>query len=138
MTVFTSEHKDAMKMSHDQNRAVRLYLQAIEDQKQVKPTRRHNPERLRRDLAEAQASLADASSPMANLEASSKVERLQAKLDRFEQQPEPVDLSSLEADFVQYAAGYAARKQITYAAWLAAGVNRSVLSRAGITRGNSA
>jgi hypothetical protein len=47
---------------------------------------------------------------------------------------EAVDLSELEEDFVRTAAGYSQRKGITYAAWRDAGVDATVLKRAGIPR----
>ena len=45
-----------------------------------------------------------------------------------------VDLKALEDDFVAAAKGYGERKGITYTAWRAAGVEATVLRRAGIPR----
>jgi len=45
-----------------------------------------------------------------------------------------VDLQSLEAGFVTAARGYGDRKGLTYAAWRAAGVDPTVLRKAGIPR----
>jgi hypothetical protein len=47
----------------------------------------------------------------------------------------PVDLSSLEKDFVKSAAGYGSRKGISYSTWRSAGVSAAVLKKAGISRG---
>ncbi len=47
-----------------------------------------------------------------------------------------VDLSELEAGFVQAAKGYSGRKGISYAAWREAGVEPRVLKAAGISRGS--
>jgi len=48
------------------------------------------------------------------------------------------DLAALEADFVQVAASYSARKGISYTAWRELGVSADVLKRAGISRRASA
>jgi len=48
-----------------------------------------------------------------------------------------VDLSSLEEEFVNVAAGYSSRQGISYAAWREVGVDASVLKRAGISRSAS-
>jgi hypothetical protein len=50
---------------------------------------------------------------------------------------ETVDLKSLEDAFVDSAKGYGERKGLTYAAWRAAGVDPTVLRRAGIPRTRS-
>jgi hypothetical protein len=47
---------------------------------------------------------------------------------------ETVDLKSLEDGFVESAKGYGKRKGLTYGAWRAAGVDPTVLRRAGIPR----
>ena len=48
---------------------------------------------------------------------------------------ETVDLTSVEAAFVDHAAAYGARKGISYAVWRKSGVAPAVLKKAGITRG---
>ncbi len=45
------------------------------------------------------------------------------------------DLVALEEGFVKAAKNYSERKGITYAAWREAGIDASVLRRAGIRRG---
>ena len=47
---------------------------------------------------------------------------------------ETVDLGALEKGFVKSARTYGERKGITYAAWRAAGVDATVLRKAGIPR----
>jgi hypothetical protein len=47
-----------------------------------------------------------------------------------------VDLSTLEAGFVESAADYSRRRGISYAAWREIGVPSAVLKAAGITRGS--
>ena len=45
-----------------------------------------------------------------------------------------VDATTVEAGFIMHAAGYGARKKISYKAWLVVGVPAAVLKRAGISR----
>jgi hypothetical protein len=47
---------------------------------------------------------------------------------------EAVDLAALEEGFMHAARGYGERKGLSYAAWRAAGVDATVLRRAGIPR----
>jgi hypothetical protein len=47
----------------------------------------------------------------------------------------PVDIAALENDFVSVASSYSQRQGISYAAWRQIGVEPSVLSKAGISRG---
>ncbi len=58
---------------------------------------------------------------------------LGASLDSAER---AVDMSTLEADFVEAAADYSRRRGISYAAWREVGVPSAVLRAAGITRGS--
>ena len=68
------------------------------------------------------------------------LERLQLVQERLNLQRElaaadtSVDLSTLEDEFVAAAGPYGQRKGIFYAAWREAGVDPSVLRRAGIRR----
>ena len=57
---------------------------------------------------------------------------LQAALQSAER---AVDVSALEAGFIDAAADYSRRRGISYAAWREAGVDAAVLKKAGIGRG---
>ena len=125
----TDEHKAALAEGRNQGRAVRTYLEALEAHR-PKRGRRRTPESIRARLATIESTL-DTADPM---------KRLQLVQERIDRQAElsaaetTVDLSALEDGFVDAAAGYGARKGITYAAWREVGVPAAILKRAGIRR----
>jgi hypothetical protein len=127
----TAEHKAAMKAGRDQGRAVKAYLDALE-QHRPRRGRQRTPDSIRRRLAAIEQALPDASS----------LKRLQLVQERrdLEQELEArsapaVDLGALERDFVGVARAYGTSKGIAYATWRELGVPADVLKRAGITRG---
>jgi hypothetical protein len=127
----TDEHKAAMRAGRDQGRAVKAYLDALE-QHRPRRGRQRTPDSIRRRLGVIEQALPEASS----------LKRLQLTQERRDLQDElaaksapDVDLSALEADFVKAASAYGASKGIEYATWRELGVPADVLKRAGITRG---
>ena len=58
---------------------------------------------------------------------------LAAELEAIEQ-ASSIDLSALEASFVDHAAAYGGRRDISYAAWREIGVSAATLKAAGIRR----
>ncbi|MDE0803666.1 MAG: hypothetical protein OSA99_10115 [Acidimicrobiales bacterium] len=127
----TDEHKAALAEGRRQGRAVREYLEALE-QTRPKRGRKRTPESIRAQLAKIDDTLDDAA-PIKKLQLIQDRIDLEAELEALENKP---DLSGLEADFVSAAKGYAERKSISYAAWRELGVDASVLKAAGITRGS--
>ena len=126
----TDEHKAALAEGRNQGRAVRRYLEAL-DENRPKRGRKRTEESVARDLARTEEELATA-------DALRRLELIQRRLDlqvELEKMGTTVDLSALEAEFVAVAKGYAERKQISYEAWREAGVSASTLKAAGITRG---
>lgn len=125
----TDEHKAALAEGRRQGRAVRDYLEALEQHK-PKRGRKRTVESMQAQLAKIEDQLAEAD----------PIKRLQLIQDRMDLQNElaanenKADLDGLEADFVQAAKGYSERKGISYAAWRELGVEASVLKKAGITR----
>ena len=126
----TDEHKAALAQGREQGRAVRRYLEALE-QHRPRRGRKRTKESVERRLAAAEK----------RLEAASPLDRLHLVQERMDLQAElagmsggVVDMNELEEGFVAGAADYGARRGITYAAWRAAGVSPSVLRRAGIRR----
>lgn len=127
----TDEHKAALAEGRRQGRAVREYLEALE-QTRPKRGRKRTPESIRSQLAKIDETLDDAA-PIKKLQMIQDRMDLETELEALENKP---DLSGLEADFVSAARGYAERKSISYAAWRELGVDASVLKQAGITRGS--
>ena len=123
--------KEALAIGRDQGRAVRRYLEALEANK---------PRRGRRRTAEGmQKRLAGIEERLASADVLSRLHLAQERMDLEAELAASgdggVDLEALEAEFVQAAGPYSARKGITYDAWRMAGVEPRVLKAAGLSRG---
>ncbi|MBM3658004.1 MAG: hypothetical protein FJW95_00670 [Actinobacteria bacterium] len=129
----TNEHKQALAEGRSEGRAVKAYLDALEQQK-PRRGRKRTADSIGKRLAAIEKQLADASS----------LQRLQLVQERRDLEAElagmdtTVDLSALEADFVKVAKAYSARKGIEYASWRELGVGADVLKKAGVSRAASA
>jgi hypothetical protein len=127
----SDSHKAALAEGREQGRAVRRYLEALEAHK-PKRGRKRTPESVQKRLAAIEEKLVDAD----------PLSRLQLVQDRINLQRElaavdaATDLVALEDEFVAAAGPYGQRKAISYAAWREAGVDPSVLRKAGIRRGS--
>jgi len=127
----SAAHKAALAKGREEGRAVRLYLDALEETK-PRRGRRRTPQSITRRLKAIEAQLQDASS-LQRLQLAQERIDLEAELAATE---EPLDLKKLETSFVKVAKGYGERKGITYGAWRAVGVSAAALKKAGINRGN--
>ena len=125
----TDEHKAALAAGRNESRAVRNYLDALESNR-PKRGRRRTPESIQRRLVEIDEALVDAD-PLSRL---NLIQERMDLHDELEAMDAKVDLTALEDDFVVVAHGYSSRRGISYAAWREAGVEASVLKRAGLTR----
>ena len=126
----TDEHKRAMRAGRDQGRAVKAYLDALEQ---------HRPRRGRQRTVDSIKGRLDAIETA--MDEGSSLKRLQLTQERRDLQREldaksagGVDLSALEGEFVRYAKAYGKSKGIAYATWREQGVPADVLTRAGVTR----
>lgn len=126
----TQEHKDALAEGRRQGKAVRTYLEALEQHK-PKRGRKRTPESIRTQLDKINASIDDADQ-VTKLQLIQDRMDLADELERIENKP---DLTALEDDFVSAAKPYSERKGISYAAWRELGVEAFVLKRADISRG---
>jgi hypothetical protein len=129
-TTMTAEHKRALAQGRAEGRAVRTYLEAL-DQNRPRRGRPRTPASIEKRRKAVEAELADAA-PLQRLQLVQERMDLQRELDRFDAAD---DVTALERDFVKVAKGYARRKGISYAAWRELGVAPDVLRRAGIGRG---
>lgn len=125
--VMSEAHKQALAEGRTQGRAVRAYLEALESHK-PKRGRKRTADSISRRLAAIDRDL-DRADPMKKLALIQERLDLQRELDGFDN---AVDLTALEADFIDTAWNYSQSKGITRAAWREAGVPASVLSAAGI------
>ena len=125
----TAEHKQALADGRAEGRAVKAYLDALEQQK-PRRGRKRTPDSIAKRLTAIEKQLADASS----------LQRLQLVQERRDLETElagmdtTVDLTALEAGFVKVAKDYSARKGIEYASWRELGVAADVLKKAGVAR----
>lgn len=125
----SAEHKAALAEGRAQGRAIRDYLEALETHK-PRRGRKRTPDSIRKRLDRIEAELAEAD-PMKRLTLVQERMDLQGELEAL---GGGVDLTELEAGFVEHAKEYSARKGISYAAWREIGVSPAVLKAAGIGR----
>jgi uncharacterized protein YicC (UPF0701 family) len=125
----TAQHKAALAEGRSEGRAVKNYLEALQ-QNRPRRGRKRTPDSIKKRLAAIDAQFGDVSA----------LQQLQLVQERMDLQREletmntKVDLSALETAFVKTAAKYAQRKGISYAAWRELGVSADVLKKAGISR----
>jgi hypothetical protein len=125
----SEEHKAALAEGRNQGRSVRRYLEALD---------LHRPKRGRRRTRDSmQKRLAKIDDELAVADPLKRLRLIQERLDlnaELEALGAKVDLSGLEAEFVEAAGAYSSRKGISYAAWRELGVEPAVHKRAGISR----
>lgn len=125
----TTEHKEALARGRRQARAVRAYLEALEEDR--KPGRPVTKESLEEQIQRVQEQID------AEENAAKKVELIQKRLDaeeRLSSLEDKPDVDALEKDFIEVAGDYSERKEISYTAWREAGVPARVLREAGVPR----
>jgi hypothetical protein len=125
----TDEHKAALAEGREQGRAVRRYLEALEANK-PKRGRKRTADSMKKRLEKIAVDL-EAADPLKRLQLTQEQLDLEAELAAGDT---TVDLTELENEFVAAAAGYAARKGISYNAFRSVGVSPAVLRAAGINR----
>lgn len=127
----TEEHKAALAAGRAESRAVKRYLEALEETK-PKRGRRRTKASIEKRLEQIESEL-----PTAN--PLNRVKLIQERMDltkELDASQDPVDISAFEDDFVKNAKSYSDRKGISYAAWRELGIAPAVLKRAGISRGS--
>ena len=126
----TDSHKAALERGRAEGRVVRDYLEALRSNK-PKRGRKRTAESISKRLAKIEEELADATA-IDELQLLQERRDLQAEIQSIDG---GVDVSELEAAFVDVAKGYGDRKGISYATWRDVGVSADTLKRAGIGRG---
>ena len=111
--------------------AVREYLKVLE-QNAPRPGRKRTPEGVHRQLASVAAEMKGATVTRRLGLVQQRID-LEAELEAIEQ-ASSIDLSALEASFVDHAAAYSGRRDISYTAWREIGVSAAPLQAAGIRR----
>jgi len=125
----TDAHKAAMAAGRAEGRAVKNYLEALEQ---------HRPKRGRRRTAESiNARLQKIEDELPTADPMTRLSLVQERIDLTEElkhMDEAVDMTEVEEAFVAAAKAYSERKNISYKAWREIGVPPAVLQRAGISR----
>ena len=111
--------------------AIREYLKAVE-QNAPRRGRKRTPDGIHRQLASVAAEMEGATVTRRLGLVQQRID-LEAELEAIEQ-ASSIDLSALEASFVDHAAAYGGRRDISYAAWREIGVSAATLKAAGIRR----
>ena len=111
--------------------AIREYLKALK-QNATRRGRKRTPDGIQRQLASVAAEM-EAATVTRQLDLVQQRINLEAELEALEQAGS-IDLSALEASFVDHAAAYGGRRGISYAAWREVGVLAATLKAAGIRR----
>ena len=125
----SNEHKAALAEGREQGRAVRAYLEALEAHK-PKRGRKRTPDSIGKRLETIEGHLPNAD-PINRLTMLQERADLEAELAQFD---DGVDMSELEAAFIEAAAGYSERKGISYDTWRKMDVSPATLKLAGIRR----
>ena len=111
--------------------SIREYLKALE-QNAPRRGRKRTPDGIRRQLASVAAEIKGATATRQLDMVQQRID-LETELEALEQAGS-IDLSALEANFVDHAAAYGGRRGISYAAWREVGVSAATLKAAGIRR----
>ena len=125
----TAQHKAALAEGRTEGRAVKNYLEALQ-QNRPKRGRRRTPDSIKKRLSTIDSQLKDAD-PLTELRLVQERRDLEYELQSMES---AVDLSAIESSFVKVAKSYSERQGISYAAWREVGVEASVLKKSGIAR----
>jgi len=128
-SAMTAAHKAALAKGREEGRAVRHYLEAI-DQLKPKRGRKRTAGSIQKRLVTIDAAISDAT-------ALRRLQLIQEELDlaaELEALDETIDIAGLEKAFIKVARTYGDRKGISYSAWRAVGISASVLKSAGVAR----
>ena len=125
----SKEHKEALAQGRREGAAVRRYLEAISATR-GKRGRKRTPESVQRRIKAIDTELEGSDALQALL---LRQERKDLEVE-FNRLATKLDLKTLEKAFIKAAGPYGSRKGIDYSTWRDAGVEPSVLVKAGIKR----
>ena len=128
-TEMSKEHKEALAQGRREGAAVRRYLEAISATR-GKRGRKRTPESVQRRIKAIDTEL-ETSDALQALLLRQERKDLEVELNRLSTK---LDLKALERAFIKAAGPYGSRKGIDYSTWRDAGVEPSVLTKAGIKR----
>lgn len=126
----SDEHKAALERGRAEGRTVREYLEALRNNR-PKRGRKRTPDSINQRLQKIEDALTDATA-IEELQLIQERRDLTAELEQLNNE---IDLTELEAGFVEVAKSYGERKGISYGSWREVGVPAATLKQAGIGRG---
>lgn len=123
----SDDHRHAIQSGRVQTKTVRAYLEALENRR---PRRgpRPNPSKMQERITSIEAAL-ETADPLERLNLHQERMDLERQVHALEQGDW---FEELEEAFVTVASEYSKRRGISSEAWLAVGVSKSVLKRAGV------
>lgn len=122
----TQEHKEALARGRKEARAIKAYLKTVDTGRQGRTVSR---ESLEKRLGKTNRKIEDSDDPLKT------VDLIQTRLDielALSSVEDVESIERLEAKFVEYAASYSERKDVSYTAWRQFGVPAAVLRNAGV------
>ena len=126
----TDEHREALAVGRRQGNTVRAYLEVLEANK-PKRGRKRTADTVRRNIQTNDDTI-DTLDPLQRV---LKVQERMDLEDELSKMTAATDFSDLEAAFIDVAADFSKRRNVTYRAWRTVGVPAEVLTRAGVKRG---
>ena len=128
-STMSKEHKEALAQGRREGAAVRRYLEALSATK-GKRGRKRTPDSVQRQIKAIESQL-ESCDALQSLLLRQQRKDLEAEYSRLSTR---IDMKQLEKDFIEAAGPYGTRKKIDYSTWRDAGVEPSVLAKAGIKR----
>jgi hypothetical protein len=136
MAKMSEEHKAALAAGAKQTKAVKAYLEGLQDMA-PKKGRQRTEETVAAQLEAAKAVIADKGAGVLDvLNARQAESDLETELEAMNTDTGP-DMKALEKDFSKHVAAYGERKGITYSTWRRMGIAGDVLTAAGVPRTRS-
>ena len=123
----SDEHRHAIQSARVQTKTVRAYLEALEN-RHPRRGARPNPSKMQERITAIEAAL-ETADPLERVNLHQERLDLAHQLETLEQGDR---FENLEEAFVTVAAEYSKRRGISSEAWLAVGVSKTVLKRAGV------
>ena len=125
----SNDHKQALAAGRNQSRVVKAYLEALKTTKPKRGRKRTSDSiAARLQIIIDELATADALQEVLLLQEQTNLEQELANFGA------TVDITELEAGFVEVGAAYSAAKGIDFATWRKVGVDAAVLTKAGIKR----
>ncbi len=122
----SQDHKEALARGRLEARAIKGYLEALEQRRPGRPVTR---ESLEKRLSQTTKKIESEEDALRRVELTQKRLDIEDELSKL---GESANFEELEADFVEHVKSYSERKAISYTAWREVGVPAAALRAAGV------